>query len=66
VDDCNILLRHEDVLYFFNRFKELAEPLGAILKAEKTRILTATNRHSVVQRLITSPKLSKDMMIGKQ
>jgi hypothetical protein len=24
VDDCNILLHHEDVLYFLNRFKELA------------------------------------------
>jgi hypothetical protein len=24
VDDCNILLCHEDVLYFLNRFKELA------------------------------------------
>jgi hypothetical protein len=67
LDDCNILIHHEYVLYFFNWFKELVEPFGAILNTEKTRILTltATNEHSVVQRLITSPKL-KDMMIGKQ
>jgi hypothetical protein len=65
VDDCNILLHHEDVLYFLNRFKELAEPLGAVLNTEKTRILTATNGESVVRRLIASPNL-KDMMIGKQ
>jgi hypothetical protein len=58
VDDCNILLHHEDVLYFLNRFKELAEPLGAVLSTEKTRILTATNGKSVVQSLISSPKLT--------
>jgi hypothetical protein len=29
VDDCNILLHHEDILFFLNCFKELAEPIGA-------------------------------------
>jgi hypothetical protein len=42
VDDCNILLQNDNVLYFLNRFKVLAEPLGSILNMKQTRILTAT------------------------
>jgi hypothetical protein len=46
VDDCNVLLHHEDVLFFLDCFKQLVEPLGAVLNTEKTRILTTTTGSS--------------------
>ena len=57
VDDVNSLLHHDDVGYFMRRFVELAEPLGAILNTEKTRILTTTTGQSLVQKLIKHPNL---------
>jgi hypothetical protein len=54
VDDCNILLHHDDVLFFLERFVALATPLGAILNTEKTRILTTTTGSSLVDAFLNS------------
>ena len=61
VDDTNLLLHHDDVKYFLDRFKELGEKLGAVLNTEKTRILTSTNNESTVQKLLTSSTLRHAM-----
>jgi hypothetical protein len=42
-NDCNSLIHHEDVFLFLECFKQLAEPLGAVLNITKKRIIiTAT------------------------
>jgi hypothetical protein len=61
VDDCNVLLHHEDVLFFLDRFKHLAEPLGAVLNTEKTRILTSTTGSSLVSKLLLHPQMRMNM-----
>jgi hypothetical protein len=61
VDDCNVLLHHEDVLFFLDRFKQLAEPLGAVLNTEKTRILTTTTGSSLVNKLLLHPQMRMNM-----
>jgi hypothetical protein len=61
VDDCNVLLHHEDVLFFLDRFKQLAEPLGAVLNTEKTRILTSTTGSSLVNKLLLHPQMRMNM-----
>jgi len=57
VDDCNALLALEDVEPFLDKFKHIAEPLGAIMNTEKTRILTSTNDSSTVQHLLASKNI---------
>eukprot|EP00956_Cyclotella_meneghiniana_P026933 scaffold59456_cov45-Cyclotella_meneghiniana.AAC.1 len=54
VDDVNILLHHEDIHWFLNRFVELAEPRGGKLNTFKTRILTSTTHESLVDRMLSS------------
>lgn len=54
VDDVNLLLPHEDVKYFLEKFREYGEPLGAVLNEEKTRILTTCKGSSLIKRMRTS------------
>jgi hypothetical protein len=61
VDDCNVLLHHEDVLFFLDRFKQLAEPLGAVLNMEKTRILTSSTGSSLVSKLLLHQQMRMNM-----
>lgn len=49
----NSLVHLKDVEFFLNRFKELAEPLGAVLNTEKTRVLTSTNMTSTISKLLS-------------
>ena len=51
VDDCNAMVALQDVEPLLDKFKELAEPLGAIMNTEKTRILTSTNHRSTIENL---------------
>ena len=53
VDDCNSLIHLGDVEFFLNRFRELAEPLGAVLNTEKTRILTSTDGTTTTSKLLS-------------
>eukprot|EP00956_Cyclotella_meneghiniana_P031932 scaffold85671_cov23-Cyclotella_meneghiniana.AAC.1 len=62
VDDCNALVALEDVEPLLDKFKELAEPLGAIMNTEKTRILTSTNNTSTVQLLQQSHDLNNKVI----
>ena len=66
VDDCNALLHHHhnDIPFFLQRFTELATPLGAVLNTEKTRILTATNYASTVDKMLAHEDLAV-VMQGK-
>ena len=47
----------QDVEPLLEKFKELAEPLGAIMNTEKTRILTSTNHTSTIDTLLQSTQL---------
>ena len=51
VDDTNCLLPIEDVLYFLQRFEHYGIPLGAIMNTDKTRIMTSTSGHSILDEL---------------
>jgi hypothetical protein len=44
-----------------DRFKQLAEPLGAVLNTEKTRILTTTTGSSLVTKLLLHPQMRMNM-----
>ena len=54
VDDTNAAVPLEDVLFFLQRFQDLATPVNAILNADKTRILTSTTNSSAI------PSISRD------
>jgi hypothetical protein len=54
VDDCNSLLHRDNVKSFLDRFVQRASPLGAILQAEKTCILIATNSTKLTEQLLAS------------
>eukprot|EP00956_Cyclotella_meneghiniana_P029606 scaffold72361_cov40-Cyclotella_meneghiniana.AAC.4 len=62
VGDCNALVALEDIEPLLDKFKELAEPLGAIMNTEKTRILTSTNNTSTVQLLQQSHDLNNKVI----
>ena len=51
VDDANFLVPLEDVKPLLEAFKEVAEPLGAKMNEEKTRILTSTSGKSILDQL---------------
>ncbi|KAL7526297.1 hypothetical protein ACHAXR_004116, partial [Thalassiosira sp. AJA248-18] len=54
VDDANFLVPLEDVEPLLQAFKSVAEPLGAIMNTEKTRILTSTSGTSILPQLLLS------------
>ena len=51
VDDVNAMIPLEDVEFFLASFRSHAGPLGAVLNAQKTRILTSTSGSSILPRL---------------
>ena len=51
VDDANFLVPLEDVKDLLTTFREIAEPLGAIMNTEKTRIMTSTSGTSILSQL---------------
>ncbi|KAL7523057.1 hypothetical protein ACHAXR_000534, partial [Thalassiosira sp. AJA248-18] len=58
VDDANFLVPLDDVEPLLQAFKSVAEPLGAIMNTEKTRILTSTSGTSILlQLLLSNPTL---------
>ena len=51
VDDVNAMIPLKDVEFFLASFRSHAGPLGAVLNAQKTRILTSTSGTSILPRL---------------
>ena len=51
VDDLFASLAHEDVLFYIDKFNELARPLGLFINPYKTRILTSCNGQSIIPDL---------------
>ena len=47
VDDVNCLVPLEDVKLLLPKFKEYGVPLGAVMNADKTRIMTSTHGHHI-------------------
>ncbi len=62
VDDANFLVPLEDVLPLLNAFNEVAEPLGAVMNTEKTRIMTSTTGKSILERLEKEDKATHDSL----
>ena len=54
MDGINTIVHIEDAAFFMYHFKRLDLPLGAILKQEKTGIMTSTNGHKLTDLLKTS------------
>ena len=62
VDDANFLVHLDDVKPLLEAFKEIAEPLGAIMNTEKTRILTSTSGKSILEDLASFNKSTHDSL----
>jgi len=51
IDDTTVSIGYDDLRFFLDRFKELGEPLGCILKPQKCNILTSTDGTSPILSL---------------
>jgi len=51
IDDTTVSIGYDDLRFFLDRFKELGEPLGCILKPQKCNILTSTDNTSPIHSL---------------
>ena len=59
VDDLNAVVPHEDVLFYCDTFKKLANDLGLRIREDKSIILTSTNNTSPMKHL---PKESQSTL----
>jgi len=64
IDDTTVSIGFEDLRYFLDRFHELGEPLGCILKSQKCQILTSTSGTSPIESL--PPAHQHDLMYSLQ
>ena len=62
IDDLSCLVPLEDLAYFFEQFKRLAEPLGCRMNVAKTRIQTSCSGESVIPTIrLTNPNLADEV-----
>ena len=59
IDDTTVSIGYDDLRFFLDRFKQLGDPLGCILKPQKCNILTSTDGTSPIHSL--SPNHQQDL-----